>query len=242
MADQYSHRHVKPAPDPATLRQFSVPPFSTRELLAAIPAHCSDISTLRSLSYVARDFAMCGAAYVVLHTLSPQLEGYALLALRLAYVAFQGLVFTGIWTLAHEGGHRSLSKTRWVNDAVGFVCHTGLLVPYFPWRIIHARHHAATGHATRDENFVPRSREEKGLKPLRPVGEANAADLPGAPSFGEWLAETMEDAPLANFVTIAIMELLGMPLYLWLNFGGQRHYPFGSGRESAASAAYADQG
>lgn len=34
------------------------------------------------------------------------------------------------------------------------------MVPYHSWRISHGRHHAACGHATRDEVFVARTRSE----------------------------------------------------------------------------------
>lgn len=45
---------------------------------------------------------------------------------------------TGVWVIAHECGHQAFSKYQWLNDSVGLVLHTALLVPYFSWRITHA--------------------------------------------------------------------------------------------------------
>ena len=45
----------------------------------------------------------------------------------------QGAVCTGLWVIAHECGHQAFSKYQTVNDAVGIVLHSSLLVPYFSW-------------------------------------------------------------------------------------------------------------
>ena len=47
----------------------------------------------------------------------------------------QGAVCTGVWVIAHECGHQSFSKWQNVNDAVGLVLHTALLVPYYSWYV-----------------------------------------------------------------------------------------------------------
>ena len=47
--------------------------------------------------------------------------------------ALQGAVCTGVWVIAHECGHGGFSKWQVVNDAVGLVLHSCLLVPYFSW-------------------------------------------------------------------------------------------------------------
>lgn len=38
-----------------------------------------------------------------------------------------------------------------INNSVGMVLHSLLLVPYHSWRISHSRHHKATGHMSRDQ-------------------------------------------------------------------------------------------
>ena len=45
----------------------------------------------------------------------------------------QGAVGTGLWIIAHECGHQAFSKWQTMNDAVGLVVHSALLVPYFSW-------------------------------------------------------------------------------------------------------------
>lgn len=47
----------------------------------------------------------------------------------------QGAVCTGVWVIAHECGHQSFSKWQNVNDAVGLLLHTALLVPYYSWYV-----------------------------------------------------------------------------------------------------------
>lgn len=39
----------------------------------------------------------------------------------------------GVWVIAHECGHQAFSSSQLVNDTVGFILHTCLLVPYFSW-------------------------------------------------------------------------------------------------------------
>lgn len=72
---------------------------------------------------------------------------------------------------SHEAGHQAYSSSKAINNAVGWVLHSALLVPYHSWRISHGRHHAATGHLTRDEVFVPRTRKQLGYPEVEEEGE-----------------------------------------------------------------------
>lgn len=129
---------------------------------------------------------------------------------------FQGLVFTGIWVIAHECGHQasalpctcrttlpaaytpllqSFSESKTINNSVGWVLHSALLVPYHAWRITHAQHHAATGHMTRDQVFVPKTASDVGLK---------------TPENGSWLDnvdDLLEDAPLYVCINLMAQQL-----------------------------------
>ena len=51
--------------------------------------------------------------------------------LWIAYAVVTGTVAMGLWVLAHECGHGAFSDVRWLQDTVGFVLHSFLLVPYF---------------------------------------------------------------------------------------------------------------
>jgi len=61
----------------------------------------------------------------------------------------------GHWVVAHECGHGAFSDNRFVQDLVGYVLHSALLVPYFSWQRSHAVHHAHTNHITKGETHVP---------------------------------------------------------------------------------------
>lgn len=75
------------------------------------------------------------------------------------------------YSRSHEAGHQAYSSSKTINNAVGWVLHSALLVPYHSWRISHGRHHAATGHLTRDEVFVPRTRKQLGYPEVEEEGE-----------------------------------------------------------------------
>lgn len=255
--------------DPRKLPQVPIPDFSVKDLLTAIPKHCYQRDALHSSVYVLQDIVLMTAAFYAATYIDPFVAGldfskspidsswlsqqaqakFLSLSLFAVYQIFQGLVFTGIWVNAHECGHQAFSSSKTINNSVGFVLHTWLLVPYHAWRISHARHHAATGHMTRDEVFVPRTREQRGLLPLRPAEpaendddflavpetekkEAAASGEVEAPAYddgdltwSEWLDETLEDAPLYNLVMLLLQQVFGWQLYLTINASGQLHYP-----------------
>jgi omega-6 fatty acid desaturase (delta-12 desaturase) len=265
-AGKLSHRQAQPY-DEAALKEFKVPELTIKDLLSAIPAHCFERSALHSSLYVAWDFTLVAALAYAASYINPTvaaldfakspLSAYVAPATQAtalrwaawaAYQVAQGLVFTGIWVIAHECGHQAYSPSKTINNAVGWVLHSALLVPYHSWRISHARHHAATGHLTRDEVFVPRTRAQKGLLPLQPASREDSeddaavdaqlaaaqqqdasAEKPHAEeTWGEWLVETLEDAPAYNLFYIVIQQLFGWPMYLLQNASGQLHYPKGT--------------
>lgn len=59
------------------------------------------------------------------------------------------------WVIAHECGHNAFSDNRAIQDAVGYILHSFLLVPYFSWQRSHAVHHSRTNHLTEGETHVP---------------------------------------------------------------------------------------
>lgn len=141
------------------------PPFTLGQLRAAVPSHCFQRSLLRSSAYLAADCLAAAACYAAATRLDAQPLAPALrLLLWLVYAVVQGTVCTGIWVIAHEAGHSGFSNYPLVNDTVGLVAHSALLVPYFSWKFSHGRHHAGTGSLTRDEVFVPPTAEQFGGK------------------------------------------------------------------------------
>ncbi|KAJ1975319.1 hypothetical protein H4R33_006674 [Dimargaris cristalligena] len=188
---------------------FQPPNISIKELRDAVPAHCFERSALRSSLYVAHDLffvALFGYLATFIDTSLP--ISLRLLAWPLYWVA-QGIVSTGIWVIGHECGHHSYSSSPSINNAVGWVLHSALLVPFYSWRYSHSNHHKATNHMQRDEVFVPRTRR------MRRV----AATAPVIPSI---LAAT-DDAPLKTLYAVLGMTIAGWPLYVFTNIGGPKY-------------------
>ncbi|KAF5839218.1 fatty acid desaturase [Dunaliella salina] len=52
-------------------------------------------------------------------------------------------------------GHQSFSNSKVLNNFVGNIVHSTILVPYHGWRISHRNHHANHGHVENDESWHP---------------------------------------------------------------------------------------
>lgn len=55
------------------------------------------------------------------------------LPIWIVYAVITGTVATGVWVLGHECGHKAFSNNDLLNDILGYILHTPLLVPYFSW-------------------------------------------------------------------------------------------------------------
>lgn len=191
---------------------FQIPDFTIKQIRDAIPAHCYERSGLRGLSYVARDIAVLATVFLFFNRfLTPENVPSMFVrgALWAAYTFIQGLFGTGLWVLAHECGHQSFSPSKTLNDTVGFVCHSVLLVPYFSWKISHGKHHKATGHIERDMVFVPKTREQYASKMGYYVHE---------------LSELMEETPIATAAMLIGQQLLGWLMYINFNATGHNYH------------------
>ncbi|KAG0150931.1 hypothetical protein CROQUDRAFT_651783 [Cronartium quercuum f. sp. fusiforme G11] len=215
---------------------FTPPNFTIKELLGAIPDHCFERSAIKSFAYVLWDLLLSsiliysathidsylgntgsivnGSLGRILNVGAWAIYGYAI-----------GLVWTGIWVLAHECGHQSFSTSKTLNNSVGWVLHSALLVPYHSWRISHAQHHAATGHMSRDQVFVPKTRSQRGIAPL--PADASKREKDGAleSDLYEKMDDLLEDAPLWVLFNLVIQQLVGWPAYIITNASGQARYP-----------------
>ncbi|WFD22427.1 hypothetical protein MEQU1_001097 [Malassezia equina] len=235
---RYAPRQAK-AYSKEDLYQYNVPDLTMQDLLSAIPAHCFKRSTLYSSLYLVVDIIQASVLFYAASWIDPMVSKLEVavpylsldatrnvvsVGLWALYWFLQGLVFTGLWVIAHECGHQAYSISKTINNTVGWVVHSALLVPYHSWRISHARHHAGTGHMKRDEVFVPRTRAERGLLPLHPADDDSPLVTEDT-TWGEWIAELLEDAPLFNLLELTIQQLFGWPLYLLTNVSGQSHYP-----------------
>ncbi|OZJ04353.1 Delta(12) fatty acid desaturase [Bifiguratus adelaidae] len=189
-------------------RDWELPTFTIKEIRDAIPAHCFKRDTLRSFSYVVHDLAIV-AALGYAATFIDQTPAQAQSILWPMYWIAQGIVATGIWVLAHECGHQAFSDSKFINNTVGYILHSALLVPYHSWRITHSKHHKATGHLKKDQVFVPHRRSEF---PAR-AGRMESED--------EEHHSLLDEAPLYTLYNMVLIFLFGWPLYLLFNTSGQ---------------------
>jgi len=132
------------------------------DLLAAIPAECFDRDLGKSLGYLAMSTALTAVIAIAAYTYIP-LTLWAL-PLWASYAVLCGTVATGLWVVAHECGHGAFSEHKVVNDTIGYVLHSVLLVPYFSWQRSHAVHHANTNHMQRGQTHVPKVAGEGTLR------------------------------------------------------------------------------
>lgn len=191
--------HVEGAPAPLPL---DLPQFSIKDLRAAVPPHCFERSFVRSTYHLIKNALICAALFYGA-TYIDALPTAAQCVLWPVYWFLQGSYLTGIWVIAHECGHQAYCASETVNNIIGLVLHSALLVPYHSWRISHRKHHSNTGSCDNDEVFVPVTRSV----------------------YAASWHENLEDSPLYNLYKIVLMLLVGwMPGYLFFNATGPSKY------------------
>lgn len=181
------------------------------QLRSAIPKHCFNSSTWRSTSHVVLNIAAIFVLFVTALSFSKELLGpIASIILWVTYTYLQGLMFTGVWVLAHECGHGALYRSTVANDLLGFVLHSVLVVPYWSWKYTHARHHRYASHLEKDTAFVPtRTGSQSIVERIRH-------------GFG-MLGDQVEDAPMLVLSALLVHQLVGLPAYLLTYATGPRN-------------------
>jgi omega-6 fatty acid desaturase (delta-12 desaturase) len=180
---------------------------SVGEIRAAVPPECFDRSTVKSLLLVLRDAAII-TSFAALATLFLRVPGQGELSVFdwlgwATYAFWQGTAFTGWWVLAHECGHGAFSASTAINDTVGYVLHSILLVPYFSWQYSHAKHHSKTNHLVDGESHVPDTHDD-----LEDIGFVQLYRLIGRPAYA--------------VVQLIAHLVFGWPAYLLFNITGGR--------------------
>lgn len=191
---------------------FAVPDFTIKQIRDAIPSRCFVRSAARGLGYVARDMVCLATTFYICHSwITPEYipSLFVRSILWAAYTVIQGLFATGLWVLAHECGHQSFSPSKTLNDTVGWICHSALLVPYFSWKISHGKHHKATGNLERDMVFVPTTRER--MAERRKVTVSDVSEL-------------VEETPIFTALHLIGQQVLGWPNYLLTNTTGHDYH------------------
>jgi len=208
---------ARPGPNQIKKSPSKPPPFTLGQIKRAIPPHCFNRSVLRSFSYVVYDLLISSALLYLALNFIPTIPAPFHYAAWPLYWAAQGCVLTGVWVIAHECGHHAFSDYQLLDDIVGLVLHSALLVPYFSWKYSHRRHHSNTGSLERDEVFVPKKKSSLG-----------------------WYSKYLSNNPVGRLVTLAIQLTLGWPLYLAFNVSG-RPYPRFACHYDPNSPIYSDR-
>ncbi len=127
---------------------------SLREVKAAIPDRCFERSAWRAMPSALLSVGLTfGSAWLAWSTIPLD---WRWTPVWLLYAVVVGTFSTGVWVIAHECGHRAFANGTRLQDAIGFVLHSSLLVPYFSWQRSHAVHHAKTNHVIDGETHVPK--------------------------------------------------------------------------------------
>jgi fatty acid desaturase len=191
---------------------------SLAQLKGAIPPECFESSLTTSLLYLARDIVYASIlVYLALRIDLLPNQAVRVVAWAL-YVFAQGCVGTGVWILGHECGHGAFSKYDKVNNFLGWLTHSALLVPYFSWKITHARHHRYTGNITKDAVFVPETEED--------LKAENTSRL-------NKLLDMAEETSIVTVLRLLQHQLIGWQIYLMFNLtAGKQSLPAGSEQSS----------
>ncbi len=123
-------------------------PFTLQDVREAIPAHCFESSAIRSLAYFFWDIFVIGVLYAV----ASYLDSWFFWPI---FWVMQGTMFWALFVVGHDCGHGSFSRYKWLNNLMGHLSHTPILVPFHGWRISHRTHHKNTGNIDTDESWYP---------------------------------------------------------------------------------------
>lgn len=177
-------------------------PFTFQTLKDAIPPYCFERSLVRSLLAVLRQVIYCsGLTWLAVLVLPMFSNGWFRVAAYLGYLLVQGCVLFGFWVLGHMSCHNGLSNWPLVDDLIGFVLHSVLLTPYYSMKYSHHLHHAFTGNVEKDAAWVPEGAE---------YAKSNEAQL-----------KILNESPWINVFFLVPLILIGYPVYLCTNNGGQ---------------------
>lgn len=189
------------------------------QLRGCIPPEAFVKSLPRSMWYLARDYAgICGSACVLSLLRSSAAWGALPVAVQWAAIGLHWLVagffMWCLFVVGHDCGHGSFSDYRWLNELLGNLTHGSILVPYWPWRLSHHRHHLYHNHVHKDYSFqwdVDRLLAES------PEAATVAFGAERAPSEAAMAAKRLQRSPVVLGLISAVTQLLpciGWPVYL----------------------------
>jgi omega-6 fatty acid desaturase (delta-12 desaturase) len=127
--------------------ESSAPKLRLKDIVKTLPKECFQKNMGKAWAEVATNILMVCLGYLSL-TIVPWF------LLPIAWI-FTGTALTGSFVLAHDCGHRSFARQRWLNDLVGHLLMLPLLYPFHSWRIMHNHHHNFTNKMDVDNAWQP---------------------------------------------------------------------------------------
>nr|WDS84440.1 omega-3 fatty acid desaturase-1 [Apocyclops royi] len=139
---------------------------SILELKKILPKHCFQPSLVTSMYYVFKDIAIIAGLFLSILCIDHLATKFIKFMAYPLYWYLQGTMFWAVFVLGHDCGHGSFSNYPVINDVMGNILHSFILVPYYPWKMSHHHHHKNTGNIDKDEIFYPvrKTEGEKGGK------------------------------------------------------------------------------
>ncbi|GAC1460171.1 MAG: fatty acid desaturase [Chamaesiphon sp.] len=126
---------------------FSNSDIRLKDILKTLPRECFHYDLRKAWLSVLTSVFIVGLGYTAI-ALSP----WFLLPI---FWIVTGTALTGFFVIAHDCGHRSFAKRRWVNNLVGHLLMLPLIYPFHSWRILHNHHHAHTNKIDEDNAWHP---------------------------------------------------------------------------------------
>lgn len=187
--------------------EFVIPNLNISEILRSIPKECFERSIITSFYHVFKNiFFSLALAYIANNYIFLFSNKIVRICFWFSYIYTQGLLYTGFWVLAHECGHQAFSEYGVLNDVVGFILHSYLLVPYFSWKYTHGKHHKFTGNIKHDMVFVPKTKVEF-IKKYK-VNTIN---------------EITSESPINTLFSLLFQQLGGWISHLFFNTSGKKY-------------------
>jgi hypothetical protein len=225
-----------------------IPPASLdiSTIKQAIPKHCFERSLAKSMGYLLYSASLCylilligwgswyGSWLFPLNYLfgfevagglnSLLLNTHVALRYSMSILYFtvfavvQGTSAVGLWIIAHECGHHAFSKYEKLNNFLGWIFHSILLIPYFAWQFSHGTHHRYTANIDKDVVYIPHVVSQDQKEHTDGFVASNEEE--------DELMDLFEDAgigaPLLFYILVQVVKtvVIGWPVYLWGGYTG----------------------
>lgn len=92
--------------------------------------------------------------------LKSSIDNWVYVSIALVIAFFHGLSYLSLWLIGHDCGHQSFSNNHKVNQLVGSIATSFMLMNYENFRRSHNMHHNFIGNIEKDEAFGPKAKRK----------------------------------------------------------------------------------